>query len=286
MTLSRKVCYFCLLLLVCLSVSFAFISYSGYGGGYLAVTLLDVGQGDAIFIETPSGGQFIVDGGPGSALMSELSHVMPFYDRSIDGIMVTNPDTDHYSGFIKVLDRYEVGMMIESGTRSDTPMYKVLKNSVSSKGVRVVTANRGMKIMLDTVHGVYLDILFPDRDVSRLSSNDGSIVAKLVYKDASMMLQGDSPQKIEKYLLDLDSSDLDADVLKLGHHGSKTSTLSEYVKAVSPEYAMASLGRDNRYGHPHQEVLDTLVSLGVPLFRTDTDGRITFISDGRSFVRR
>ncbi len=286
MTLSRKVCYWSVFLLLFLAVSFWFIVYSSGDRGLLSVSILNVGQGDAIFIETPSGAEFLVDGGPGDALLSELSHVMPFFDRTIDGIMVTNPDLDHYSGFLGLLSRYDVGLIVEAGTHSDTTTYSALLNMIEEKSIQKVIAKRGERIVLDPENGVYIEILFPDRDVSNLSTNDGSIIAKLVYGKTSMMLQGDSPQKIEQYLLTLGEKALDADVLKLGHHGSKTSTLLEYVKAVSPMYAVASLGRDNRYGHPHQETIDTLALADVPFLRTDLEGRITFMSDGKNFIRK
>lgn len=284
MTLSRKVCYAALLLLAFLTVSFVFLSLSSRRDGLLTVTVLDIGQGDAIFIKAPNGAQFIIDGGPADNLVSKLPTVMPFFDRSIDGIMVTNPDTDHYSGFLSVLGRYWVGKVVEAGTKSDTPTYAALEKSIIEHNIVKTIARRGMRIVLDREHGVYIQILFPDRDVSDLSSNDGSIVAKLMYGDTSVMLQGDSPAKIEQYLLSIYSKDLDADILKLGHHGSKTSTLPDYVKAVSPKYVVASLGKGNRYGHPHQKTIDTLSKLNIPFLRTDKDGSVTFVSDGKIFT--
>ncbi|MFA6050144.1 MAG: MBL fold metallo-hydrolase [Candidatus Paceibacterota bacterium] len=284
MTLPRKVCYLALSTLVFLSLSFIFISHSASRAGFLRVTFLNVGQGDAIFIETPNGAQFVVDGGPGNTILSELPHVMPFFDRTIDGIMITNPDTDHYAGFLETLSRYNVGIVVESGTISKTSTYASLEKMITEQKIPKTIAKRGQKIVLDAESGVYIEILFPDRDVSNLSTNDGSIIAKLVYKNTSMMLQGDAPEKIETYLLSL-GDDLNADILKTGHHGSKTSSAFEYVKAVSPQYAVISSGGKNRYGHPHQEVLETLKDLNVSVLRTDTEGRVTFISDGQSFVR-
>ncbi len=285
MTASRKLCYAAVAFLIFVSISFALVTYVGERSGLLTVSVLNIGQGDAIFIEAPSGVQFIIDGGPGDALLSELGAVMPFYDRTLDGIMVTNPDLDHYSGFLSALSRYKVGLVVEAGTQSNTPTYTALESMINEQGIPKKVAKRGMKIVLDPLNEVYIEILFPDRDVSRLSTNDGSIVAKLVYKNTSMMLQGDSPQKIESYLISLDRSSLDADILKLGHHGSRTSTAPEYVRAVSPKYAVASLGKDNSYGHPHVETINTLVDLHVPLLRTDTMGRITFVSDGKNFIK-
>lgn len=282
----RKVSYSALLALLLLAASFIFISRTLSHRGLLTVSVLNVGQGDAIYIEAPNGAQFIIDGGPGSALLSELGHVMPFFDRTLDGIMITNPDKDHYEGFLALLSRYKVGRVVEAGTYSDTSTYAALEKMIEDKKMPKVIAKRGMKIMIDSERGVYIEILFPDRDVSKLSTNDGSIIARLVYGNTSVMLQGDAPEKIESYLLSLDALQLDADILKIGHHGSRTSTALEYVKAVSPNYAVISSGKDNRYGHPHKEVLENLSVLNIPILRTDTDGRITFVSDGNNFARK
>jgi len=286
MTQRRKVAYISLCLLAAISLSFVFIARSHSGRGLLRVSFLNVGQGDAIFIQAPNGAQFVIDGGPGDNLLSELGSVIPFYDHSIDGIMVTNPDLDHYAGFIGMLSRYSVGLDVEAGTVSHTPNYESLQKIITEKKIPKVIAKRGMKIILDRGAGVYIEILFPDRDVSNLSTNDGSIISKLVYGETSVMLQGDSPQKIEQYLISLDKNILQADILKLGHHSSRTSTASEYVAAVSPKYAVASLGKDNSYGFPHQETIDTLAAAHVPFLRTDIEGRITFVSDGKNFMRR
>ena len=127
--------------------------------------------------------------------------------------------------------------------------------------------------------------MFPDRDVSNFTTNDGSIVAKLIYGKTSILLEGDASQKIENYLLAFDKTELDSDILKTGHHGSRTSTAQAYVEAASPDYAIISSGIDNKYGHPHKETLETLAKFNVPVLRTDTDGRITFVSDGNNFIR-
>jgi competence protein ComEC len=228
----------------------------------------------------------VVDGAPDDRLLSELGAVMPYFDRTIDGIMVTNPDSDHYRGFIDMLSRYKVGEEFEPGTVSDTPTYALLEKTLKEKSVPQIIARKGMKIILDQKEGVYIEILFPDRDVRGWTTNDGSIVAKLVYGSTSAMLQGDSTKKIEKYLLATDKADLPAQILKLGHHGSKTSTSPEYVAAVNPEYAIASIGINNRYGFPHPETIATLKDARVPFLHTDVDGRITFVSNGKSWERK
>ena len=131
---------------------------------------------------------------------------------------------------------------------------------------------------MDLGDGAILQILFPDRDPSGMETNTSSIVARLVYGQNEFLFTGDSPQAIEKYLIALGG--LQSDVLKAGHHGSKTSSSAEFVSAVAPEYAVISVGKDNRYGHPNQETLDTFTNFGSQILCTDQSGRIIFKSDG------
>lgn len=251
-------------------------------GGVLTVAFLNIGQGDAIYIEAPNGRQMLVDGGPTRAVLSELSKVMPWYDRSIDVLLVTNPDKDHMAGFIDVLRSYTVDAIFESGTFPGTQVYKELEQTITDVGVKKLLAKRGMTIWFDT--DTKLTILYPDRDVSTLTSNDGSIVAKLSYGNTSVMLTGDAPQGVEKWLIQLDGNVLKSNVLKVGHHGSRTSTSPEFVGFVSPSFAVISDGVRNKYGHPHKETLDTLAKFGVPVYRTDLEGTIVMHSDGEQIV--
>ncbi|MES2223385.1 MAG: MBL fold metallo-hydrolase [Patescibacteria group bacterium] len=285
MNFHKKLAFISLVTLVLISVSFLFISRSSGHSGRLFISFLNIGQGDAIYIEAPNGRQIMIDGGPDEVVLRELGKVMPTFDRSIDAILITNPDKDHIGGFINIMEKYKVDDIIEPGTISPSDTYKTVENLSKEKGLQKTIARRGMDIMLDKERNIYLHILFPDHDVSKLSTNDGSIVAKLVYGDTSVLLQGDAPQSVEKYLLYLNSSELDTDILKAGHHGSRTATSKEYVEAASPEYAVISCGVDNKYGHPHKETLDTLNSLSVPILRTDTMGRISFESNGKVWQR-
>lgn len=285
MSLYKKIAYISVILLLGILILLTVSSQNFNHKGFLFVSFLNVGQGDAIFIQAPNGTQVLVDGGGDKVVLNELGRVMPMFDRTIDAIVITNPDKDHIGGFIDVIQRYEIQTIIEPGTISTTDTYKTVKKLANENGLNTVYARRGMNIVLDETKGVYLQILFPDRDVSNLSTNDGSVIAKLVYGETSIMLQGDAPDSIEKYLLYLNKGELNSDILKVGHHGSKTSTNKEYIEALSPDYAVISLGGDNKYGHPHKETLDTLNGLNVPILRTDLEGRISFVSDGSRFVR-
>ncbi len=213
--------------------------------------MLDIGQGDALFIESPTGTQILFDSGPPRKILSTLSRVMSPFDRDIDAIVITNPDADHIGGFMDVLRVYKVGAVFEPGTVSDSKTYQNLKEEMENKNIPDILVKRGMH--LDIGGGATIDILFPDRDVFDWSSNDGSIVAKLTYGETSFMLTGDSTIKTEKIILSKNSPEvLDSTILKVGHHGSRTSSSAKFIKAVSPEYALISNGKDNKYGHPHR----------------------------------
>ncbi len=250
--------------------------------GKLVFAVLDMGQGDALFIESPTGKQVLVDGGPDNTLMREISKVMPWYDRHIDMIVVTNPDKDHYEGFIPLMKKYSVDLVLEPGTTNKNDLYASLEKEISDKNIQKVIARRGQ--VIDLGGGAYLQILFPDRDISGLSSNDGSIVMKLVYGETSVMLQGDSTARIEDYLLTLGTTTLKSTILKAGHHGSRTSSSEEYVHAVNPQWTVISSGISNDYGHPHKETVETMQKLKIPTYDTCNNGDIVFVSDGKTFA--
>jgi competence protein ComEC len=272
-----------ILLFLTLFISNIFIWYAVVyedRGGILTVAFLDVGQGDAIFIEAPNGNQIVMDGGPDRSVLRELSKIMPFYDRTIDMLIVTNPDTDHYAGFIDVLKNYEVWQVLEPGTYSPSATYKEFESDVLLEPAGKTLARKGMKIVLD--EDVYIEILFPNQDVSNFSTNDGSMIARLVYKDVSYMLTGDTTQKMERHVLAVSGKSIKSTVLKVAHHGSRTSSGEDFVKAVDPKFSVISAGRNSKYGHPHKETLDTFSKLKIPVFGTYENGMIVTRTDGES----
>ncbi len=245
---------------------------------YLTVAFLNIGQGDAIYIESPTRNRMMIDGGPPRAVLNELRKVMPFYARSIDTLLVTNPDTDHYAGFIDVLNQYQVTRIIEPGTQSTSQTYKEFEKIILEKSLPKLITHRGM--LIDLGGGAEITILFPDHDVSQEKTNDGSVIAQLRYGSTSVMLTGDAPNKTEERVLELDGNKIKSTVLKAGHHGSRTSASETFIAAVQPEYAVISAGKKNRYGHPHDETLDLFKKLRVKVFGTYDKGMITMKSDG------
>ncbi len=274
--------WYLLLLLLGISLSLWYVVFREDRDGILTFEVLDIGQGDSLFIESPTGKQVFVDGGPQNNLSKEISYAMPFYDRHIDLVVITNPDADHYEGFIPMLDKYKVDMVLEPGTTNTYSAYGVLENKIKSKHITKLIAKRGQ--VIDLGGGAYLEVLFPDRDISGLSSNDGSLVMKLVYGETSVMLQGDSTAKIEEYLLRLGTSTLESTILKAGHHGSKTSSSFGYVSAVHPKWTVISSGKNNEYGHPNKETLETMKKLNIETYDTCNNGRLIFESNGLEFT--
>lgn len=246
----------------------------------LCVVFLDIGQGDSIFIQSPSGEQLLIDGGPDNKVLSELSTVMDLTDRDLDYVLATHPDADHVSGLIPVLERFTVHNIIRTENESDTATWQKLVKTIDAEGAEVHMARRGQRY--DLGKGVELDILFPDTDPSAMESNTSSIVARLVYGGTSFMLTGDSPKSIEEYLVLLDGEYLKSDVLKAGHHGSRTSTSELFLSHIDPTYAVISAGKNNRYGHPHVEVTDLLFNYGVKTINTADHGRVVFWSNGKN----
>ena len=268
---------FFLLILVVLNIYLLHLDLKSRKTG-LTFAMLDIGQGDALFIESPTGTQVLFDAGPAKKILGPLRKVMSPFDRTIDAVVITNPDADHIGGFSEIFKNYTIGLVLEPGTINDSKVYKNLKDKVDSKNIPNILAKKGMK--LDLGGGVVVDILFPDRDVSTWNSNDGSVVARLSYGDTSVMLTGDSTIKTEKMILEqFKNNDLKSTILKVGHHGSRTSSGDAFVKAVAPIYALISDGKDNKYGHPHPEVLDVLSEIGAKILRTDLLGTILMKCD-------
>lgn len=252
--------------------------------GLLRVSFLDVGQGDATLIESPTGTQVLIDGGKSSAVLRELESTMGFFDRTIDMVVATHPDMDHIGGLIDVLERYDVDTILMTENTSDTLAFEAFVARVRAEGAHIIYARRGQ--IFDIGNGAQgsttLSILFPDHDPTDLESNMSSIVARLVYGESEYMLTGDSPKEIEEYLVSLGTSTLLSDVLKAGHHGSRTSSSEVFVSAVHPAYAIISAGKDNSYGHPHKEVIDILNRAGVTILSTIERGAVETVSDGLS----
>ena len=246
----------------------------------LTVSFLSVGQGDAIFIETPAGKQVLIDGGPDRSVLRELTKQMGPLDRSIDIVVATHPDKDHIAGLADVFDRYQVSMFLEPGIASDTSYAQALRHGVSVEtDLEHLEARRGMRIHIE--NALYMDVLFPDREVDSIETNTGSIVLRLVHGENEFLFTGDAPLSVEDWLVMLDGGELASNVLKAGHHGSRTSTGEILLNATDPQYVVISAGVGNSYGHPHEEVVERIRMHGATLLST-MDGPVSFVSDGKT----
>jgi competence protein ComEC len=254
---------------------------------YLRISFFDVGQGDAIFIESSSGHQILIDGGPNERVLSKLGMAMPFWDRSIDLLILTHPDTDHLAGLVEVLKRYNVDNVVWTGVLHSSALYDEWTRLLKVKEIDTHIARAGMRVSLED--GVFFDVLSPfesfeGKSVKKI--NESSVIGILSHHNNSFLLTGDAGIYTARRLIwENAGSIFESDVLKVGHHGSKTSTSEEFAQAVSPEFAVIQAGKKNRYGHPKQEVLDRLSAVGARILRTDLDGDITFFSDGEKLWR-
>jgi len=246
----------------------------------LHVNFYDVGQGDAIFIKTYQGNQVLIDGGPDGAVLRKLGHDLPFYDRAIDLLVLTHPHADHAAGLIEVLKRYKVKRALLTGVNYDSQTYKRFLELLKEKQVETLTARAGQKIYLDDSTIMY--VLFPFADLRGRNfkdMNQTSIVVKLSFGRTDFLFTGDAGKENERSLLAAGFG-LASEILKAGHHGSRFSTSEEFLDSVHPEFAVISAGRGNRYGHPHEEVLELFQRKGIEYLRTDERGDVRMQSDG------
>ncbi len=264
---------------VFLSISLGFLLFSAKAyiherdDGVLKVYFLDVGQGDAMYARTPSGKDFLIDGGPSKVLLRRLAEVMPWYDRSIDVVIATHPDADHIGGFPDLLRRYRVAAYFHSGIESENAIDDEVLRILTENDIPAKVLSRGQR--LDFRDGVHFDVLYPEKDLLKNSdTNSHSIIGTLTFGSSTIMLTGDAPSSVENRLISLDPKSVRAQVLKAGHHGSKTSSSESFLKIVAPEFAVISSGANNRYKHPSPEILERLTKLGIKVFRTDELGTI------------
>jgi competence protein ComEC len=249
---------------------------------FLEVNFFDVGQGDAIFIETPQGHQILIDGGPSPKIIEKLVKEIPFWDRSIDLIILSHPEKDHVTGLLEVLKRYKVENILWTGIVRNIPEYKEWLNLIEKEKANIKIAKAGKKIFCKKCQWK-IEIFYPFENLEGMEfedSNNTSIVSKLIFENSSFLFTGDISKDIEESLT-LTPFNLNSKVLKVAHHGSKNSSSEKFLEKVSPELAVISVG-ENKYGHPHKETLEILEKYGIRILRTDREGDIKVFSDGNT----
>lgn len=234
----------------------------------LTINFLDVGQGDAILI-SQGDKQILIDGGPsGSRIMEKLGKYIPFWDRKIEVVIETHPDQDHIQGLLDVMRNYQIGEVVESKGESDTELYKKFKEIIDSKKIESFTAEAGTEIKI--TDEAVLKIILAETGTAK-DTNSASVVTELNFGDNSFLFTGDLPSEAENKF-----SDIKTEVLKVAHHGSKYSTSVEFLNNVSPRDAVISVAKNNKYGHPTEEVLNRLKEKNINILRTDEMGDIRY----------
>ena len=273
-----KKSFFILLTLLILNILvLPFVIFLSFGA-YLEVSFFDVGQGDSIFIKAPGNYQVLIDGGPSyTKVLNGLSREMPFNDKEIDLMILSHPESDHMTGLLSVLENYKVDNIIWTGIEKEGEKFETWKRMINEEGANIYYAKSGDKVVMGDAS---LEIVSPKeslKDKVFKESNDTAVVTKLLYKDSSFLFTGDISSKLESGL-----NDVDVDILKIPHHGSKYSTSEDFLKKTSPLVSVIQVGA-NSYGHPTKEVLTRLDNFGIKVLRNDTNGDIKIVSDGINY---
>lgn len=248
------------------------------GGAYGAVVyFLNVGQGDASLIELPGGVQALIDGGPDDSVVRRLESLLPFSDRYIDVAVMTHPQADHAAGFTDLLKRYRIGVLIINGDSASAKYHAALAEAVSETKTKVLILGRGDSIRYGSST---FSVLWPPPGGAPKDLNDRAMVIKLTTPEFSTLFTADIPKSVEQQLL---ADDIDADVLKVPHHGSKYSSSEEFLRKVTPAIAVVQVGK-NTYGHPTKESLARLSDSGARIFRNDIDGTVKVYRHSNSLV--
>ncbi|EKU41795.1 Beta-lactamase-like protein [Lysinibacillus fusiformis ZB2] len=246
-------------------------------GHEMQVHFIDVGQGDSILIESPSGKTMLIDGGVKGAGQQIVSYLKELGINKLDIVVATHPDADHIGGLIPVLDTMPIEQFYDSGKVHTSQTFEEMLTRIDEKNIPYHVPKIGDDIEFDK--DVNVKVLNANDQAT--DNNDASIVLKMTYGNVSFLLTGDAGVALEKEMLQYD---VKATVLKAGHHGSNTSSSEEFIQAVKPEVTILSYGEDNKYGHPHAEIVDRLQAIGSKIYATADLGTITVSTDGVNYT--
>lgn len=262
-----------------------FFSYASLRNDKLIIVFCDVGQGDAIYIKTPQNTDILIDGGPGDKVLDCLNSNMPFWDKSIDSVILTHPHADHLMGLISVIERYKLRGFYGPSMPRNMDIYHVLEAKLAEKKLSANVLREGDEFVDKS--GLRLEVLWPNSDMnervlqnsSKIDSNDASVVVYLEYGNFEAIFTGDAESKI---LSQKGEKIGDIDILKVGHHGSKDAVNDRLLYRIKPEASIISLGK-NSYGHPHVSTIELLDWHKSKIYRTDENGNIKIQSDGKTY---
>lgn len=263
-----------IIFLVALNFAVWFQIAFGKQNSHPKISFLDIGQGDSTLIQMPGNVKILVDAGPSSRVINQIEKILGSSDKYIDLAVITHPQLDHFNGFNYLLDRYNFGAFIVNGRQTDIPEWTELLAKLAENKIPKLVLAAGDRVN----HGKDLfEFLSPSQDLIQSAElNDTSFVNLLNSEGVRLLLTGDIGGNVEKYLINnLPAKKLEAQILKVGHHGSKYSTSKEFLASIEPKIAIIEVG-DNRFGHPTKETLERLENSGIlKILRTDLDGLIT-----------
>jgi len=257
-----------ILFLIIANIFFWSVIFSFSQAHWLEVCFLDIGMGDSMFIETDFGHQILIDGGPNDRVIKKLEERMPFWDRTIDLIVLTHPDKDHMFGLIEILKRYKVENILWTGIQTDTLLGNEWEEAIEKEGAKIYIADNKLEVRIS--QNEYFDIIYPFESLEHRvvnNKNNSSIVMLLNSNEHKILFTGDAEKKVEQWLVNK-GLDLKAQILKVSHHGSKTGSCLEFLEAVQPDTAIICASENNQYGFPHEETLANLNESGITILQT------------------
>ena len=258
-----------------------YVAYCQLPPRQLEVYVLDIGQGDGTLIRTPYGRTIVIDGGPDLSVLAQLGRILPYLQRTIDLLILTHPDADHLIGALAILQRYRVRYVLVTDVQDDSALYEAWHKQLQQRNIPVLLAGQVRAVSLGK--NLQATILYPKQSIAEKKFsqvNDSSIVTRFDFGTTALLFPGDATIFVERQLLEI-PGELAADVLQAGHHGSNTSSSQEFVQAVQPNLVVISAGKNNRYNHPSQLVLERFNRLGIPWLLTARNGTVRLTSDGR-----
>ena len=256
----------------------------------LRIYFIDVGQGDSSLIVTPNNKKILIDGGgtmnsSGNFDVGEdtlLPYLLNRRIKKLDYIMISHFDADHCQGLIAILNSLKVKNIIISKQAEKVDNYEKIMETIVKKKINIMVVKRGEVIKVD--NNVEIKIVYPESKLYFDDINSNSIVAKLKYNKFTMLFTGDIESKAEERIIKIAQKELKSTILKIAHHGSKTSTTEEFIEAVKPEIALIGVGKNNKFGHPNDGVIERIKSIGAKIYRTDENGEITVIVNNKEKI--
>lgn len=247
--------------------------------GTMKVHYIDVGQGDATLVQV-NGKNLLIDAGPNKSADSLVEYIKGIGVTTIDHVIATHPHEDHIGGMDEIFDAFEVKNFYSPKVEHTTKTFEKMINAVTNEGLKITTIKAGDGFKIDLGDGTKVEIFSPVDDKYN-ELNDYSPIMKITFGENSFLFTGDAEKLVEKQVI-ANGENIDADVLKVGHHGSTTSSSEDFIKEVSPDIAVIPVGEGNDYGHPHKEILELLEKNNINLLRTDFEGTIILESDGEN----